>query len=236
MSRLEEHKKKLFYQKIWLYFGLIIFLIYFIFTYGFKLILNTSVWIANLNSKKNTPEIIKNNNFFGRVDIDNILTATNSSSTIISFTVNNFDTTEIYLNGKKIKEINTNNQDSFTEEIFPLKKGSNEIYLLAKNKQYQKEKQSAIYQVFYKDEKPKLEVKEPLDNSKTHQSEIKISGETDKETFIKVNDYPVVVDAQNNFQTSLSLKPGENTIVITAQDEAGNIETKELRVIYEKED
>ena len=236
MTRLEQHKQKLFYQKLIIYSLVIVFLIYFIFSYGFKLILNASAWIAGVTTKKVTNEVIKNDDFFGNADIDNIPTATNSSTIIINFTVKNFDTVKIYLNGEKIKELNTNNQDSFEEEVKDLQKGSNEIFLLANNKQYKKEKQSAIYKVFYKNEKPKLEIKEPGDKTKTNKPEVKISGETDKETFIKVNDYPVVVDAQNKFQTNITLKQGENKITVIAQDEAGNIETKELTVTYEKED
>jgi len=236
MTRLEQHKQKVFYQKLILYSFVIILLIYLGFTYGFKLILNSSAWIAGLTTKKTTNELPKNNDFFGNINIDNIPTATNSASVILGFSSNNFDTVAVYLNGEKIKELNTNNQDSFTEEIKDLEKGDNEVYILGKNKEYKKETKSIIYTILYKSDKPKLEINEPVDKTKTNKSEIKISGETDKEVLIKINDYPVVVDAQNKFQYNFSLKQGENKISITAHDEAGNIETKELTVIYEKDD
>ena len=60
-------------------------------------------------------------------------------------------------------------------------------------------------------------------------------GETDKETYIKVNDLPVVVDAQGVFQTMVKLKEGENKIAIIAQDVAGNSEEKILILTYEKD-
>ena len=89
--------------------------------------------------------------------------------------------------------------------------------------------------MLYKSEKPKLEIKEPQDGLKTNKQEVNLVGETDKETYIKVNDLPVVVDAQGVFQTTLKLKEGENKIIITAQDIADNLEEKVLTVIYEKE-
>jgi len=236
MTRLEQHQQKQFFFRLVFFSILIIAMIYFVFAYGFKIILNSSAWIAGLTTKKTTNEVVKNEDFFGNADIDNIPTATNSATIPVNFTVKNFDTVEIYLNGEKFKEIKTNNQDSFYEEVKDLQKGNNEIFILAKNQQYKKEKKSIIYSVLYKSDKPKLGISEPADKTKTNKPDIKISGETDKETFIKINDLPVVVDAKNKFQYNFNLKQGENKITITAQDEAGNIETKELTLIYEKDD
>ena len=77
-----------------------------------------------------------------------------------------------------------------------------------------------------KTEKPKLEVSQPNDNTKTNKQEIKIEGKTDKETYIKVNGQPVVVDSQGAFQTLLKLNDGDNSIEIIAEDIVGNQEKR----------
>ena len=80
-----------------------------------------------------------------------------------------------------------------------------------------------------------MEITEPSDNFSTSNQEIKIKGSTDKETYVHINDLPVVVDANGNFETSIRLKDGDNQITATAQDIAGNTETKTLKVTYQKD-
>lgn len=237
MSRLQEHQKKRLMQTTIFFACLLTVIFIFIFTIGFKLLLASSAFIAQLTSKKNaqnTPN--KDSDFIGTIDIDNIAVATNSSQIVVSGSVLNFDDLDFYINGEKVKNTNVSTKDSFTEQIGELKKGDNEIYINAIAKETKKEKQSKKYSVVYKSEKPKLEIKSPVDNFKTSKSELKIGGSTDKETYIRVNDGPVVVDVLGNFQTSLKLAQGENKIKVSAADIAGNIEEKTITVTYQKED
>jgi hypothetical protein len=133
-----------------------------------------------------------------------------------------------------VKEIESSS-DVFSEEIGDLEEGNNDIYIKAKSRDNKTEKNTIIYKVFYKSEKPKLEIIEPSDNSTTNNQETKIKGNTDKETYIHINDLPVVVDANGNFETSMRLKDGDSQITIIATDTAGNIETKSLKIIYQKD-
>ena len=146
----------------------------------------------------------------------------------------NFDILNFYINAKKVKEIESSS-DTFSEEIGDLEKGDNNIYVLAKSKDSKIEKRTITYKIFYKNEKPKLDISEPLDNSTTNNQEIKVKGSTDKETYVRVNDLPVVIDAGGGFETTVRLKDGDNQIVITATDIAGNMETKSLKITYQKD-
>ena len=141
---------------------------------------------------------------------------------------------DFYINAKKIKEIESSS-DTFSEEIGDLEKGDNNVYVLAKSRNSKIEKNTITYKVFYKNEKPKLDISEPSDNLTTNNQEIKVKGSTDKETYVRVNDLPVVVDASGGFETTVRLKDGDNQIVITAADIAGNMETKSLKVTYQKD-
>lgn len=212
-------------------------LLIFIFTLGLKILLNTSIFVARLGENKNNiTQLQKKSNLIGDVDIQDIPVATNSSTITVSGTVLNFNLLEFYLNDEKIKDSSLIGSDTFSEDVEGLKEGRNEIYILAKMKDSNEKKKSKTYTVLYKSEKPKLDVHEPQDGSKTTKEEIMIKGSTDKETYVKVNDLPIVVDAQGNFDTSFRLKDGENKITIRAQDMAGNIESKTLTVTYQKED
>lgn len=206
------------------------------FTVGFKILFSASFFVSSLFSKRDEKVLTKTDeDFMATIDITDIPSATNSATVVISGSVLNIDSLDFYLNDSKVKTISVLNQDNFNEEIKDLVKGENEIYLIGKNKQSNKKKKSADFKVIYKSEKPKLEIKEPADNSKVSNQEIKVSGTTDKETFIKVNNLPIVVDAMGNFSTTVRLKEGENKIEVTAQDVAQNIELKTLTVTYQKE-
>ncbi|MEN9328064.1 MAG: hypothetical protein RI947_872 [Candidatus Parcubacteria bacterium] len=235
MSRLEQHQQKQFRQKLIFSLVLLVAIFFVLFTFGFKILINTALFITNLTaSKKNAPVTDTTETKYGLLDINNIPSATNSAQIIISGTVSNYDVLYFYVNDSKVKEKKVDSEE-FSQEIGDLKKGTNTVYISAKSNDSKTEKKSPEYTVVYRGEKPKLDISEPQDNTKVSNSEVKVAGQTDKDILIKVNDFPVVVDAQGNFQTSVRLKEGDNPITIVAIDDAGNSETKNLKVVYQKD-
>ena len=234
MGRLERVQEKKIKNTIILYIVILVLVLYFIFTFGIKLLLNSSSFIAGLFPQPSTKPLSKTEDTFSSIDVNSIPQATNSARFIISGSVLNFDILDFYINAKKVKEIESSS-DTYSEEIGDLEKGDNNVYVLAKSRNNKIEKNTITYKVFYKNEKPKLDISEPSDNSTTNNQEIKVKGSTDKETYVRVNDLPVVVDANGGFETTVRLKDGDNQIVITASDIAGNMETKSLKVTYQKD-
>ncbi len=235
MSRLEDHRQKQFRNKVILYIALIVGLGIFMMTAGLKFLINSTVYLGNLSSgKQSTTPSNKPSTLYGTLDIDTIVDATNSAKIIVSGTVVNYDKLEFYINDDKVKDYDVASEQ-FNQEIGDLKKGNNKVYVKAVNKETKDERKSQTYDVMLNSDKPKLDISQPQDNSKTGNNDLKIVGSTNKDVLIKVNDFPVVVDAGGNFQTSIRLKDGDNKIVITAQDNAGNIESKALTVSYSKD-
>ncbi len=198
-----------------------------------RVLLSTSVFIAHFFTKNTEIKQTKNNDIYSFVNIDSIPSATNSANIIVSGSVFNINHITFYLNGKKIKEVTLKSSDNFSEEIDNLKEGDNEIFVRGKTIDGKTIKESKKFNVFYKKNKPKIEIKEPVDGDKTSQPEITIKGSTEKETFIKINDLPIVVDALGNFETVFRLKEGENKIKIVAEDQAGNQNEKIITVFYQ---
>lgn len=220
-------------KKIFFAFFLLIFIFYFLFTFGFKIIFSVSTFLANIRPKPTPHFESKEENFIGNINIDNIPQATNSASFLVQGSVLNFNEITFFLNDEKIKKINLEEESNFQEEIEGLKEGKNTFYAIAKNKEHFKK--TPTFEILYKPQKPKLEISQPQDEEKFSNAEILVKGTTDKETFIKINDTPVIVDALGNFEKTITLKnEGENIIQITAEDIAGNIETKEIKVFYQK--
>jgi hypothetical protein len=225
---MKDLRKKIFFTLF-----LLIFIFYFLFTFGFKIIFSVSTFLGNIRSKPTPNFESKEENFIGDINIDIIPQATNSASFLVQGSVLNFNEITFFLNDEKIKKIELEGETNFQEEIEDLKEGKNTFYAIAKNKEHFKK--TPVFDILYKPQKPKLEISQPKDEEKFANAEVFVKGTTDKETFVKINDTPVIVDALGNFEKTITLQnEGENIIQITAQDIAGNLETKEIKVFYQK--
>lgn len=235
MSRLEKHRKKQFALTIFFFGFIFIVVLIFIFTFGFKLLLNSSLFVADITRQKDsTATNVKNKLIDTAINIDDIPSATNSARIIISGSAPNYEKLLFYINETLVKELKLE-KDYFSEEIGSLNDGANTIYVKGYEKDSNSSKDTSTYTVFFKKDKPKLEIKEPSDRQNVNSSDLQIIGLTEKDVNIKVNDLPVVVGIDGNFQTSIRLKEGENKIKVEAEDDAGNIESKELTITYSKE-
>lgn len=229
-------KKKMKSTIVLLLVGLVV-AFYLFFTVGLKLILNTSVFLANIFSKDaQTDPLNKNTDVYGSVNIDDIPVATNSAKIVLTGSVINYSKLDFFINGDIVEKKKMTTTDIFTIEIGDLVRGENEVYVRASTEDGKNTKKTPVYTVVYKDEKPKLEINEPADKTTISNPEVTVKGITDKEVLIKVNDLPVVVDVNGGFDSTVRLKEGDNTIVITASDTAGNTEEKTLTITYRKED
>lgn len=234
MSHLEKHQNKQIAQRIVISIVLFIAFIIFFFSLGIKMLVSFTLFLnqlANNGSKQQTTQQAES---FNTVNMDPIPSATNSATLPFSGTALNFDKLEIYLNDEKQDEISIS--DSFSGEVKGLEKGDNTIHFIAKSTSSKETKKTPLYDVLYKIDKPKLEIQEPNDTIRTNKEDVRISGQTDKETTIRVNGQPLIVDVGGKFTTMFRLKEGENKIEITAEDIVGNQEKKNLTITYSKDE
>ena len=240
MSRLKMYIQKKKREKIFILIFTVIIIFYLFFNYGISLLINSVLFFRNFQQTKNNSTTNKNHpnkNDLYLLDIEDISLATNSSRIVIKGSTFNLARLIFYLNKKKVAEKNLITDESFTQIIDNLiEETNNEILIKALNNENKIVKESKKYLVYYKKNKPKLEIIEPEEGKKVNQSSVIIKGKTDKETIIKINDYPIVVNALGEFEHEVTLNEGENKIKIQAQDLAGNYEEKTLTIIYEKED
>ena len=101
MRRLERVQEKKLKNKIVVYLVVFILVVYFIFTYGIRLLLNTSSFISGLFPQPSPKPLSKTEESFSSIDISSIPQATNSAKIIISGSTLNFDILDFYLNEKK---------------------------------------------------------------------------------------------------------------------------------------
>lgn len=234
MSRLERHQNKTFIQKMAIAVVLFVAFVIFFFSIGIKVLVSFTLFLNQLANGGGKQQTTEQKKVFNTVAIDPIPSATNSGTILFSGTALNFDSLEIYLNNEKLDEIDIS--DTFSGEVKGLEKGENTIYFIAKSSETKETKETDPYEVLYKNEKPKLDIQEPSDNSRTNKEDVKVAGQTDKETSIRINGQPIITDSEGKFSTMVRLKDGENKIQIVAEDIVGNQEQKELKVTYSKDD
>lgn len=73
---------------------------------------------------------------------------------------------------------------------------------------------------------PPLDWVVPVDHQEVHESSVEVSGLTDPEATITVNDQAVALEKGGRFLFRLSLTPGDNTITITATSKFGKTTTQ----------
>jgi len=233
MTTIQSHKNRLFKKQVALFGFLLLLTVIFLFSFGFKILFGTSLFINQIFNKDDALITPTKEIFLGDLTIDSIPEATNSATILVSGFIDKFDSVAIYLNETKVDEIKIAS-NSFNFEIKDLQKGENKLYFLAKSNKHKEKKQTETFKVLYADEKPKIEIKEPADQLKTVKNEIKIIASTAKENVTKINGFPIVLDVQGNFESSVKLKNGENKIIILVIDIYGNSEEKTLTIIKEE--
>jgi len=207
-----------------------------IFSFGINFLVNTSIFFADFSHKKTANQTVTSSpkNVFYQLEVDEIPEATNEANFVLTGTEQNFTKINFYLNGEKIKTISPQ-QDQFKETLKGLEEGKNILYLEGVDETNDKKEKSSLYEIVYINKKPALTIETPDDNSTTDKSEISVRGETEKDVFIKINNRPIVVDADGKFSDSVRLKEGENEIEISAHDLAGNQTLKTIKITYSKD-
>lgn len=79
---------------------------------------------------------------------------------------------------------------------------------------------------------PNLSVVSPSDGSITYESSIEIRGKTDPETKVTVNEAVIKNDEAGNFNQTIALSPGINTLVVKAENKHGKTSAGTYHVIY----
>lgn len=87
------------------------------------------------------------------------------------------------------------------------------------------------YQYFSLKKNPFLEIAFPQDGQQVQQQQIEVFGKTEPDILLTVNDNPVLVSGEGEFRYQLELFPGENKIVVRAENKIGK-ETQATRTVF----
>lgn len=211
-------------------FGIIIISLY----VGLPLLARVIILLASVGGGKSTTT---NSTAFSEIlfppTFNPFYEATNSAKIILSGFTQPDTTVKIIINDTKEIKVNPEKGGEFIIKNITLKEGSNTIvaYTLKDNKTSES---TSPLTITYKKEPPKLEITAPRDGDKYEgdEKETTITGETDPENKVTVNDRMVIVNYAGKFSYTTSLSNGNNEYKIVSKDNAGNITTQELTISY----
>jgi hypothetical protein len=129
----------------------------------------------------------------------------------------------IYLDDQKKGTVDVSSDGSFELKSIELVLGINNIYAKSIDDKNQESLPSKTLRITYDNEKPNLEVSEPEDG-KSVQGDRKqnISGKTEPQAQVFINDSKIIINSDGNFSTTYQLSDGENVFTIKAVDPASN--------------
>lgn len=139
---------------------------------------------------------------------------------------------KISINGSYYNEVVTNAEGKFIFEDLKLKSGKNVLTATAIDQSGNESLTSDQTTVVFDQEEPSLEILNPQEGERFFEEDnpITVSGLTDGESTVFVNNRRAIVNAEGNFETNIPLSEGKNEIKVKAVDRAGNEVEKTLEV------
>lgn len=125
-------------------------------------------------------------------------------------------------------------QDGKFSATIQLDSSKNEITATATDQANNKSQASETTSILYDNEPPSLEIAQPqTEETTSNKSPTTISGKTEPETTLTINERIAILDQNGNFSYSFALSEGDNEVKIVAQDLAENKTEKTLKIKYQ---
>lgn len=205
-----------------------------LFTVGLKFLGGFADFLSNVFKQDSTEEV-SSNEVPAPPIVDSLPKATNTETITISGFSGSASKVEIYLDSSKAGEIDTQN-GRFEFKDFRLSDGRNIISFKALSATGDSSDFSQTTTIVLDKEPPDLEITSPEDGKHfSGNNRITITGKTEADAQVFANNFLANVNSRGEFEVIIPLKlEGENKVEVKAVDEAGNIETKELKLHFNK--
>ncbi|NCN58546.1 hypothetical protein COW99_01360 [Candidatus Roizmanbacteria bacterium CG22_combo_CG10-13_8_21_14_all_38_20] len=159
--------------------------------------------------------------------------ATSKNSLTITGTSESGAKVHLYRNDSQISTTSVDSAGDFSFDDIKLVADKNEFYVVSEDFSGNKSKPSTAYLIILQIQGPPLTATGAVDNSN---GKAIISGETDSSATVTVSGRRAIVTRSGSFTLELKLNSGENKLLVTATDQAGNTTEQELVLNYSPED
>lgn len=231
-TRLQRKREKESLNQAVKYLFLIFLTLFLIIKFGLPGLIRMAGFIGNIRSSSQPIE--KQNAMPPQTPVLNPLPEATSSAEINIYGFGEAGTTaQLYVRGITISDSMINNEGEFEFLAVHLREGENEIFVKARDDQENISQESVSYIIKLDKSAPELTVESPKDGDEffDNDSPITVSGSSEKEATIRVNNH-MVINNNGSFETKLELKDGDNQIDVEVVDKAGNKTLKTITVNY----
>lgn len=234
MSRLGRYEEQKERKTIGIALGSIILVIIFFAVFGLKLLEGFSVFMGSLRGA--SPQPTTTATLLLPPVLDAPVEATNSAAITITGRGQADLTFILYVNEKEYKKIPVPKDGNVTIDNVTLTEGNNSISAKLSDDKGNLSDLSNVVTIIQKKGKPILDISTPEDGATVFgdKRSVTVSGKTDPENGIRVNDRLAVVRNDGSFDFVFTLSEGQNTLKIIATDTAGNETSVERKVTYTK--
>ena len=231
LSRLEERKQR---KRLTLALVGSIAVLIFVGLFGVRVLIGFSLLVDRIRGT--SPQTQQSSSLILPPVLDPQPTATNSASINITGRGQGGLTLIVYLNEGEFKKIRVPEDGSFSVTGIPLSNGSNSISAKLTDDKDGTSDLSNVLSVTYATTPPNLEITAPEDNANIsgEPNTVAVTGTTDDDINVTINDRLVVVRGDNSFSYNYPLNEGDNILTIVATDAAGNQTRIERKVIYRR--
>lgn len=229
--RLRSEEKKFVRKLTTIFISLLLFIVFVVYA-GLPLFAKFIIAVTSINQKPVKQNQSENAFLLFPPVLDPLQEATNSGLIKVSGTGDKEATIKIVLNNVEILKVLSDKDGRFQTAKIKLSEGTNTISATS-TLNNQESSPSTQLTIIFKKSQPNLEVENPKDNQKfSDNKEITISGTTDPENRVTINERFVIIGWDGKFKYPVTLTDGDNNLKIIASDNAGNQTTVERKVIF----
>lgn len=234
-SRLARVEEKKSLKKAFIFVVLTISLILTLIFFGIPTLVRVAVLFAEIKSSSTQTTEQTDSIPPSPPQLDDLSEHTKDQNISLTGFAEQNSTVEVFLNGSPVGTVTTNSEGKFSIEKVSLSQGKNEIYAIAADKAGNKSQPSETLTTNFDNTPPDLTVDQPQDGTtfnEDRQKKMKISGQTEPDISLTLNDRLIILNQEGKFSTDMTLSEGENALKIIATDKAGNQTEKDLRVTF----
>lgn len=224
-SRLAKKQK----QQTVLFFAASIILLLLVVVFGIPLVFGLTGTIISLKPKTN--QVVEKGLAPNAPQLSNDFEATNTATIKISGFADAKTTVQIIQNDLPGDTVVAKDDGKFEFEV-DLKKGTNTFQAEAVSDKGVKSDKSQIYTISYLNTPPKLEIDTLKDGDNVKDNPLAISGQSDPNTTVTINDRLTISDSSGKFSYNYNLSNGDNKLKFISKDQAGNKTEKEITIKY----
>jgi hypothetical protein len=215
---------------------LVLFLIYALFAWILPELIGGLTFLNRFKASTKPTSLISESPTLAPPVLNIPFEATNTATIRIKGYAQPLSKVEIYVDDELKDTTETSLDGNFSAESIELSLGTNNVYGKTLDDKSNKSLPSKSIKVIYNNEKPKLDISSPSDDTKIKggDQKVTISGSTNPGNTLTANGIQLIVGSDGNFSQSVPLSEGENSISITSSDAAGNTTNVSRKVTYEK--